>query len=126
TLPLLPGSPAINAGTTTGGDIPSADQRGIGRVGSPDIGAFESRGFTLSQGSGNSQSAVVGTQFASPLMVEVTANQAIEPVVGGQVHFSAPTSGASAVPATPAASITSSGQAQTLVTANATAGGPYS
>lgn len=126
TLPLLPGSPAINAGTTTGGDIPSVDQRGIGRVGSPDIGAFESRGFTLSQVSGNSQSAVVGTQFASPLMVEVTAHQAIEPVVGGHVHFSAPTSGASAVPATPAASITSGGQAQTLVTANATAGGPYS
>ena len=126
TLPLLPGSPAINAGTTTGGDIPSADQRGIGRVGSPDIGAFESRGFTLSQVSGNSQSAVVGTQFASPLMVEVTAHQAIEPVVGGHVHFSAPTSGASAVSATPAASITSGGQAQTLVTANATAGGPYS
>lgn len=87
TLPLLPGSPALNAGTSTGGDIPSVDQRGINRVGTPDIGAFESRGFTLAQISGTPQSAEVGASFADPLVTEVTANQADEPVAGGQVRM---------------------------------------
>ena len=40
TMPLLPGSPAIDAGTATGG--PSTDQCGFGRVGPVDIGAYES------------------------------------------------------------------------------------
>ncbi len=35
TIALLPGSPAINAGTATG--APSTDQRGFGRVGAVDI-----------------------------------------------------------------------------------------
>ena len=42
TLALLPGSPAIDAGTTT--NAPSSDQRGFSRVGAVDIGAFESQG----------------------------------------------------------------------------------
>ena len=42
TLALLPGSPAIDAGTTT--NAPSSDQRGFARVGAVDIGAFESQG----------------------------------------------------------------------------------
>src|SRR5262249_24762321 len=44
---LLPGSPAINAGTSTGAS--AADQRGINRPQQSivDIGAFESQGFTL-------------------------------------------------------------------------------
>jgi hypothetical protein len=39
TMALLPGSPAINAGTSAG--APSTDQRGLGRVGAVDIGAYE-------------------------------------------------------------------------------------
>jgi hypothetical protein len=39
TMALLPGSAAIDAGTATG--APSTDQRGFGRVGPVDIGAFE-------------------------------------------------------------------------------------
>ncbi len=123
TVPLLPGSPAINAGTTAGGDIPNVDQRGISRVGTTDIGAFESRGFTLARMSGNNQSATVDTAFADALVVRVDANQAIEPVEGGRILFSAPTSGASAALAPPDASINASGQAQTTATANATSGG---
>jgi hypothetical protein len=38
TMALLPGSPAINAGTSA---APSTDQRGMNRVGAVDIGAFE-------------------------------------------------------------------------------------
>src|SRR5438045_8503037 len=36
---LLPGSPAINAGNSSG--APATDQRGAGRVGPVDIGAYE-------------------------------------------------------------------------------------
>lgn len=39
TVALLPGSPAIDAGTSTG--APATDQRGARRVGAVDIGAFE-------------------------------------------------------------------------------------
>lgn len=39
TVALLAGSPAIDAGTAT--DTPTADQRGLSRVGAADIGAFE-------------------------------------------------------------------------------------
>jgi gliding motility-associated-like protein len=39
TMALQAGSPAINAGVTTG--APPTDQRGSARVGAPDIGAFE-------------------------------------------------------------------------------------
>ena len=46
TMALLPGSPAIDAGTS-GPGIPATDQRGLGRVGAVDIGAFESQGFTF-------------------------------------------------------------------------------
>jgi hypothetical protein len=48
TIDLLPGSPAIDAGTT-GSNIPTTDQRGVDRTtnANPDIGAFE---FTSVQG----------------------------------------------------------------------------
>src|SRR5262249_1299228 len=46
TMPLLPGSPAIDAGTS-GAGTPATDQRGLGRFGAADIGAFESQGFNV-------------------------------------------------------------------------------
>jgi CSLREA domain-containing protein len=122
---LLPGSPAINAGTNAG--APATDQRGIVRPQQTtvDIGAFESRGFTLVIAGGNNQSAVVNTAFASPLAVMVTANAAGEPVNGGRVTFTPPVSGASSTiagnPATIASGLATSG----TVTANAVTGGPY-
>jgi hypothetical protein len=39
TIPLLPGSPAINGGTSN--NAPTTDQRGLPRFGAVDIGAFE-------------------------------------------------------------------------------------
>jgi hypothetical protein len=87
TFPLLPGSPAINTGTSDG--APANDQRGLGRVGTVDIGAFESQGFVLTPVAGSSpQSTAIGTQFANPLAVVVTANNPLEPVDGGTVTFS--------------------------------------
>ena len=38
-LPLLPGSPGVDAGAAAG--VPTTDQRGLPRVGRPDLGAFE-------------------------------------------------------------------------------------
>ena len=124
-LPLLPGSPALNAGDSVAADVPDSDQRGYPRVGAVDIGAFESRGYSLSLVGGSPQSTLVDSAFPDALVVQVSASDAAEPVAGGQVHFSAPASGASAVPATPVAVIGSNGQAQTVATANAIAGGPY-
>ncbi|HEX8998388.1 MAG TPA: choice-of-anchor Q domain-containing protein, partial [Blastocatellia bacterium] len=122
TLALLPGSPAINAGTGT--DAPSLDQRGVARVGATDIGAFESRGFALALASGNNQTAVVNTNFASPLSVTVAPNSASEPVNGGLVTFTPPGSGATATIAGNPATIASGAATTGTVTANGT-GGTY-
>ncbi len=115
TLPLLPGSSAIDAGDVDNCSV--ADQRGKDRVGACDIGAFESQGFTLTVYGGNNQSAEVNTAFAAPLSVTVTADNASEPVDGGQVTFTAHASGASAAITGSPATI-SSGAASVTATAN--------
>jgi len=101
TFALLPGSPAIDAGSNA--LIPSGittDQRGPGypRIvnGTVDIGAFESSGFTVAVFSGNNQSTALGTPFSAPLVVTVTSVANNEPVAGGIITFTAPASGASA------------------------------
>jgi parallel beta-helix repeat protein len=133
TMALLPGSPAIDAGDNTPSapfsSTPPTDERGFPRIvnGTIDIGAFESSGFTLAMGTGtngDNQSANVGSAFANPLVVTVTANDVNEPVDGGQVTFDGPTTGASISP-NPVAATVSGGSAQITVTAN-NVGGPYS
>jgi len=127
TCALLPGSPAIDAGAASisGVTIPDVDQRGLGRVGNVDIGAFESQGFTLAVAAGSTpQSAYVNATFANPLAVTVTANNGIEPVDGGVVTFLAPGSGSSATLSATTATI-AAGAASVTATANGTAGGPY-
>ena len=86
---LLPDSPAIDAGTS-GPGISATDQRGLGRVGPTDIGADESQGYTLTVVADSTpQTATIGTEFANPLAVVVTANNPLEPVDGGVVNFTA-------------------------------------
>ena len=118
---LLPGSPALNAGNNSG--APATDQRGISRPqqGTVDIGAYESRGFTLAVASGDNQSAGPGLGFASPLVVAVTPTAAGEPVNGGSVVFTPPATGASAT-LVPASATISSALASTAATANTTVG----
>jgi hypothetical protein len=120
TMPLLPGSPAIDAGTSTG--APAFDQRGQARVGAVDIGAFESQGFTIAVTSGSGQSTDISTAFAAPLVVTVTANNPSEPVAGGLVTFTPPASGASATIGGSPAIISAAGTASVTVTANGFAG----
>ncbi|UBF28134.1 DUF4347 domain-containing protein [Kovacikia minuta CCNUW1] len=116
---LLPGSAAINAATNG----TSTDQRGIAAVGTRDIGAFESRGFSVTSVSGNNQTANSGAAFTNPLVVSVSS-AFNEPVNGGVITFAAPSTAASTNPATNTATITG-GQASASVTANST-GGSYS
>jgi hypothetical protein len=120
-MALLPGSTAINAGTS-GAGIPATDQRGLGRVGGVDIGAFESQGFTIAVTSGSGQSAGVFTAFSNALIAKVTANNLIEPVVGGLVTFTSPVSGASASIIGSPATISAGGTASVTATANGITG----
>jgi hypothetical protein len=120
TIPLLSGSSAINAGDDD--TCASADQRGIARVAACDLGAFESRGFTLAKTEGDAQSAEINTAFTHPLKVTVTAKDPGVPVAGGVVSFSAPESGASASFTGNPAAVGADGTASVTATANATTG----
>ena len=130
TMALLPGSPAIDAGDNA--LIPAGvttDQRGSGfpRIvnGTVDIGAFESSGFTINVTSGSGQSTGVLTAFPEPLVVTVIANNPMEPVAGGLVTFTPPSSGASSAISGNPATISATGTVSVTATANAITGGSY-
>jgi len=128
TMPLLPGSPALGAGSTA--DYPdtttpiTTDQRGEPLDSpNPDIGAFQSQGFILTPVAGSTpQSTATGTAFDNPLGVTVTAKNPIEPVAGGILTFTAPASGPRATLSATTATIGSGGSASITAKANATAG----
>ncbi len=126
---LLPGSPAIDAGSNSltvdaEGRPLTTDPRGQPRTvnGTVDIGAFESQGFSLGFVSGNHQTAPVGTAF-NPLVVSVTANNPLEPVNGGHVffHVHPASDGAGAVLSSSTPTI-GNGQASVTATANSVIG----
>ncbi len=132
TIALLPGSPATDAGDATvcaltgAGKVNNVDQRGTVRPQGAgcDVGAYESRGFTLAVIGGGGQSATINTAFPLPLAVSVLPLGGGEPVNGGKVTFTGPASGAAATLATSPATV-SGGTASVTATANGTAGGPY-
>ncbi len=96
TVPLLPGSSAIDAGDDL--NCAATDQRGVTRSSQGahcDLGAFESRGFVLTKMGGDSQHTLFGTAFPLPLqamLTEIGGNA----LPGGSVTYTAPSSGASA------------------------------
>jgi len=124
TCALLPSSPCLGAGSPVSGH--TADQRGvpIPQGGRYDIGAFESRGFTVKATQGSGQSAPVGTAFALSLTATVTANVSPEPVAGGLLTFTGPTGGASATFSPDPALIGGGGGASVTATANGVIGAP--
>lgn len=140
TRALLPGSPAIDAGdncvgmaVASGGCLPTpltTDQRGVSRQVNltVDIGAFESREFTMTATSGTPQSTAVYAAFV-PLVVTVISPFG-DPVASGRVSFVSPASGATAIMATGTnqidESIGANGQAIITLRANGVVGGPYS
>jgi N-acetylneuraminic acid mutarotase len=127
TIPLLPGSPAIDAGddttcaTTGPGAVNGVDQRGITRPQGNhcDIGAFESQGFTFAAVSGSTpQSTAINTDFVNPLAVTITANDPLEPVNDGIVSYTVnPVMGVGATLSAATATI-SDGTASVTATAN--------
>ncbi len=123
TMALLPGSPAIDAGMSLA-DV-TTDQRGIPRSqgSAPDIGAFESRGFTLTIVGGDDQSTPPDSPFPVPLVVSISSPFG-EPVAGGRITFEAPTIGASATFTGNPVTIGSDGQASVDAVANGL-GGSY-
>ena len=102
--PLLPTSPAINAGNPAGcygsQGLLGSDQRGASRVGRCDIGAYEytipGPATGISVLSGTPQQTVIWSPFAQPLQVLVLDSIG-SPVNNSTVTFTAPASGASAV-----------------------------
>src|SRR5262249_2971886 len=91
-----------------------------------DIGAFESRSFTIVITGGNGQSATVSASFLNPLVVTVTSPYG-DPVQSGLVTFTAPAGGAGAtLPAsggtTPRATTDPVGQAPGAIPADIVAG----
>jgi hypothetical protein len=125
TIALLPGSPAIGAGIAVPGI--TTDQRAEPLdTPNPDIGAFQSQGFTLTPSADSTpQATTVGTAFANPLAVTIAANDSNEPIGGGIITFTAPSQGASAILSAMTATIDASGVAQVSATANSI-GGSYS
>lgn len=121
TIPLLPGSPALDAGNPAFAG--SFDQRGLSITGAPDIGAFESQGFDV-EAQAPRQFTAVNHPFAAPLVVLVTAKNPREPVAGGVVTFTSVPSpgGASATLSARTAVIGPDGKASVLATANGVAG----
>ncbi|MCM1985259.1 choice-of-anchor Q domain-containing protein, partial [Lyngbya confervoides] len=117
---LLPNSPALDGASNTGS---STDQRGIARPqgAAADIGAFESRGFSLTF-TGSNQQTTVNTQFPTLLSVTVQ-NEFGEPVQGGTITFTPPLTGAGLQLMGPVnITLNAAGQAQFPIAANTTAG----
>ncbi len=131
TMPLLPGSPAINAGSQefeVGPRAPlSTDQRGLPLdTPNPDIGACQNQGFSISLLSGSGQSAASGSQFSEPLAVTVTAKDSDDPVAGALISYTvhAASNGATASLSSASATANALGVAEVTATAGSI-GGPY-
>jgi uncharacterized repeat protein (TIGR01451 family) len=100
--PLLPSSPAIDAGNPSGcfgsSGILDTDQRGAARVGNCDIGAYEfttpGQPDSISILQGSPQHAKPLTSFRIPIQVAVLDSLG-SPVNGISVTFTAPSSGPS-------------------------------
>ncbi len=128
TIALLPGSPAIDAGSDNipSVSVPATDQRGVMRPADHvNIGAFQDRGFQLTLVAGSSpQRAAVNTAFPNPLAVSVTSPYG-DPVAGGVISFvvTPTTGGASAMLSASTATIAADGQASVIATANGIVGG---
>ncbi len=122
TIALLPGSPAIGAGTGVSTVI--TDQRGAPRPtsGPTDIGAFQDQGYSLVVSSGSGQTATVGQAFAAPLAAMLTEDFVGAPVPGATISFSAPATGASATLSAGTAVTDANGLASVIAKANGSVG----
>jgi hypothetical protein len=114
---LLLGSPAIGGSTNI-----NFDQRGIDRDSAPDIGAVESRGFTIAITGNPTQTTTVAAAFANPLAVMVIANDPGVPVAGAIVTYTPATSAATATLSSTTATTNALGQTSIPAIASSIAG----
>ncbi len=120
TMPILPGSPALGAGTAVAGI--TTDQRGDPLDSTPDIGAFQSHGFTIATVAGTTpQQTTDGIPFANPLAVVVTANDPSEPVAGGVVTYTESSPGNQAALSAGTATIGADGSASVIACSDSVA-----
>jgi CSLREA domain-containing protein len=117
TIPLLPGSAAINGATA---NCPASDQRHTARGTTCDLGAVEMRDFVLSV-TVDHQLAIINTAFADPLEVTLRESGGAR-LPGAPISFSAPSSGASAVLSSATATTDAQGIAGVTATANGITG----
>ena len=72
--------------------------------------------------SGDNQQTLIKNAFAQPLLFDVTAHAADEPVIGGTISLIAPSSGASLNSANSTVTIAASGSTSTTLIANRVTG----
>ncbi|MDH3451910.1 MAG: DUF4347 domain-containing protein, partial [Gammaproteobacteria bacterium] len=79
---LLAGSPAINAGSATAAGVPTVDQRGYVRDGSPDIGAYEYNATA------NNAPVLLGANDLAPINEDPASNPGtlVSALIAGQVN----------------------------------------
>ena len=124
TMGLLPDSKAIEAGNSD--PLVDTDQRGIGRpqFDNPDIGAFESQGFSLDVVSGDGQETLINSAFPNGLVVALSSPDGVPIPQGIQVIFTSLSQhgdpGTASLKYT--ATLDDSGQASVNVRANGVAG----
>ena len=120
TMPLLVGSPAIDAGDNA--TCATTDQRGKPRYGTCDLGAVEFQGLTIIGSSGSGQTQSIYFDFDEPLSLTVTLNDTDDVIAGSTVDWSAPATGAGLDSANQSSAIDGNGQTVLTATANGTAG----
>ena len=96
TAPLVAASPALDAGNDA--DCPALDQRGMSRVGTCDIGAYESRGFRMTFQGGAEQTATSLTAFPLPVSAQFFSDFAEPLGPGGVLVIAGPPTGATLSP----------------------------
>ena len=123
-MALLPGSLAIDNGTAISGL--TTDQRGDPLdTPTPDIGAYQSQGYSWSVVAGSTpQTTTGGSSFSDPLAVMLTQNGTNSPVPGTTVTFTVTpdSNGASAHLSSATAVSQSNGVASVTATAYDVAG----
>ena len=116
-----PGHRGGHGGTSAGTYAVTATASGVTTAASFTLTNTAGGPASITAGGGGGQRAALSTGFASPLVVTV-ADVYGNTMSGAAVTFTAPTSGASATFSAPSTSTGISGQASTMVTANAVVG----
>ncbi|MBU6336129.1 MAG: hypothetical protein KGS47_17200, partial [Chloroflexi bacterium] len=116
TAPLVAASPALDAADPAA--CPALDQRGLSRVGTCDVGAYESRGgFAMTVQGGTVQASTANMTFPAPLVARFTSSNGEPLGPGGVLYVAAPTAGPSLSPSRTTGLVDAQGWATVSLTA---------